>query len=93
MLSTTHSGLTTCTLIFKRVVNNFCVFDPLSCCEVRTCVAPEAVCLHCKVRHYKFTSHILRCSQDLTACQSYDPLHLNVGGILEISVDIDANTS
>ena len=45
MLSRIHSGLTTCTLTFSFVVSNLCVFDPLSCCDVKICVAREAVCL------------------------------------------------
>ena len=45
MLSRIHSGLTTCTLTFDFVVSNLCVFDPLSCCDVKMCVAREAVCL------------------------------------------------
>lgn len=51
MLSVTHSGRTTCTRFFDLLVNSFCVFAPLSCCDVRTCVAPDAVCLgYCSLR-------------------------------------------
>lgn len=45
ILSVTHSGRTTCTIPFDFVVRNLCVFAPLSCCDVRIWVAPEAVCL------------------------------------------------
>ena len=43
ILSDTHSGRTTWT--FDLLVSSFCVFVPLSCCDVRIWVAPEAVCL------------------------------------------------
>ena len=35
MLSVTHSGRTTCTMCFDLLVNSFCVFEPLSCYDVR----------------------------------------------------------
>jgi hypothetical protein len=48
MLSQTHSGRTTWT--FSRVLpcRSLWVFDPLSCCDVRMCVAPEMECLDLK---------------------------------------------
>lgn len=46
MLSVTHSGRTTCTMCLDLVVKNFCVFEPFSCCDVKMCVAPDAVFLH-----------------------------------------------
>lgn len=45
MLSVIHSGRTTWTMLLEFLDSIFCALDPLSCCEVRICVAPEAVYL------------------------------------------------
>ena len=90
MLSVTHSGRTTCAVFFALDVKCLCVLAPFSCCDVRMCVAPDAVRLLADVSR----DTILEKNEDvlyLATRQHHNALHLNVRRIFQISVDVHSD--